>query len=70
MKTSGCKMSWMATKLVDNFCKTPQSLETMAKFMIASKNDKCRNDPCVVNMSLANQAQHIYYDSKLLNSLS
>jgi hypothetical protein len=32
----------------------------MAKFMIASKNDKCRNDPCVVNMTLANQAQYTY----------
>ena len=54
-------MSWMATKLVDNFGKTPKSLETMAKFMIASKNDKCRNDPCVVNMTLANQAQYTYH---------
>ena len=55
VKTSGCKMSWMATKLVNNLCKTPKSLETIATFMI-EMNDKCRNDPCAINMTLVNQA--------------
>ena len=48
-------MSWMATKLVDNLCNTPKSLEILAKFII-DMNDQCRNDPCSFNLTLANQA--------------
>ena len=48
-------MPWMLTKLVDNLCETQKSLETLPRFMI-EKNDKCRNDPCSFNMTLANQA--------------
>ena len=56
LKTSGCKMPWMLTKLVDSLCEKPKSLETLAKFMIDSKKNECGNDPCSFNMTLANQA--------------
>ena len=64
VKMEGCKMPWMTTTTSENvqkmskssICKSPKSLETMAKLMISSSGKSCLYDPCPINMTLADQA--------------